>query len=106
MGNLILKDYTYENYDTGFSLDDIEDKINYILIKVVSGDEIAEILYFSGKRITYDSGELAQNARIIPFFDGEYYLYDYYNKINHIEEFNKRKNSYDLLWELDEDESL
>lgn len=105
MGNLFLKDYRYEDYDTGFSLDDIEDKVHSILIKVVSGDEIAEILYFSGKRIRYDAGELADNCRIIPFYDGGYYLYDYYNKINHIEEFNKRKDSYDLLWEL-RDESL
>ena len=61
-------------------------------IKVVTGDEILCILYKDYTEKEIDSSD----CRITDYFDDYYTIYDITKNINKIEEWSKRKNSYDV----------
>lgn len=87
MNKLKLMDYKGEITETPIDLDNL-DEIFMIKISVISGDEIAEVIYKNGDIEYYDSSK----DRISDFHDGEYVLYG--PKENIIEEFKKRNNTY------------
>lgn len=70
---LVLKDYLDNNHETeiDISAGGLE-KIKTISIRVVSGDEIAQITYKNGSATTIDP---MKPLRKEDFFDGEYTLY-------------------------------
>ena len=89
---LILIDWNDEKHD--FDIGELDD-IMTIDICVLSGDEIAQVLYKDGCEETFDSGFM----RIADFFDCIYNIYDSTEETNLIfaERFLKRKTSYDML---------
>lgn len=89
---LEIMDYDDKKIKTKINLDKL-DEIEEIFINNVSGDEIAIVFYKNAEIKTFDSGK----CRIMDFLDGGYYLYSIENNINRIEEFLKRKDSYELL---------
>ena len=62
----------YENRGKEFEIGSIED-IARIIIEVVSGDEIAHVLYKDYTEKCFDSGE----KRMYDFQDGQYEVYDF-----------------------------
>lgn len=64
--------------------------ISNITIMVVTGDEIAHIIWANGEEEVFDSS----NERLVDYYDGSYTLYDAYARIDCIERFLNRKNSY------------
>lgn len=89
MSELILFDYECNECHTGIDLDDIDDILR-IDIEVLSGDEIARVLYKDGDMKEFDSSE----DREIDFEDNEYCIYQAGVK-NEIDDWLKRANSYD-----------
>lgn len=62
----------YKNRGKEFEIGSIED-IARIIIEVVSGDEIAHVLYKDYTEEFFDSGE----KRMYDFQDGQYEVYDF-----------------------------
>lgn len=91
MANLILMDWANNQVDTGFCIDDLSNILR-IDITVVTGDEIADVITKDGERYHFDSS----SSRTMDFFDDEYCLFS--PSENHIDDFNKRKSSYDVYW--------
>ena len=89
MTTLKIMDYNGELTDTGVSLDKLEDILR-IDIDVVTGDEIATVIYKNGKRERYDSS----NCRLHDFYDCGYCLYG--PNENRLVEFERRTSSYDM----------
>lgn len=87
---LYLFDYNDDIVKTIVDLNNPE--IKKITIKVFSGDEVAYIDYKNGAMSRIDSSD----SRGIDIFDYEYTLLDREEGIDRIEEFFKRKNSYDM----------
>ena len=88
MSELILLDYDGNEFQTGIDLDDLDDILR-IDIEVLSGDEIARIIYKNGDMIQFDSGK----HRMIDYTDNEYCIYQAGVK-NEIDDWLKRVNSY------------
>ncbi len=88
---LEIMDYANNKIKTTIDLNRL-DEIQSIIITIISGDEICEVQYKNGKREEFDSS----NDRLQDFFDGSYVLYDVLDNTNFIEEFKKRKDSYDI----------
>lgn len=91
MANLVLMDYANNQMDTGFCIDDLSNVFR-IDIKVVTGDEIAEVMMKNGKKYCFDSS----STRMMDFFDDEYCIFS--PSENHLDDFDKRTSSYDLDW--------
>lgn len=70
-------------------LDKLDD-IFMIIIRVVTGDEIAEIIYADGE---YGLCDPFASSRSADFDDGGYVLYS--SKYNRIDNFKKRNSTYD-----------
>ncbi len=69
------------------------DDISTISILVLSGDEIITVKKKNGSMIEEDSD---RHLRTVNFYDGEYIIYDPSNGVNVLDEWAKRKNSYDF----------
>lgn len=67
---MIFKIYDYDNNPKSIVLPVSEDKISYIKVTVLSGDEKIEIAAKDGDFFTFDSSK----SRLINFFDGEYFI--------------------------------
>lgn len=89
---LEIMDYNDEKIKTKINLDKL-DEILLIIIEVVSGDELISVIYQNGEYERFNSNY----RRIMNFYEGGYILYSKKEKINRIEEFLKRKDSYELL---------
>ena len=89
MKQLMLLDYDCNEFPTGIDLDDLDDILR-IDIEVVSGDEIARIIYKNGDMKQFDSN----NERMVDFADNEYCIYQAGVK-NEIDDWLKRVHSYD-----------
>lgn len=92
MKNLILLNCFDDKVKTPIDLDRL-DGILRIDIQVISGDEIATIIYKNGSKEVRDSGCF----RTIDFDDGEYCIYQA-DLTNDIDKWLKRKDSYDYLF--------
>ena len=86
---LKIIDYNGELTDTGVDLDKLDDILR-IDIDIVTGDEIATVIYKNGERERYDSS----NCRLQDFYDWGYCLYG--AEENRLEEFERRTSSYDM----------
>jgi hypothetical protein len=82
----------YDDKKTKVNLDRFEDVVR-LSIKVVTGDEILEVLYKNYDIEEYDSSD----CRLTDYFDGEYCIYDIIKDINIIEQWNNRKDSYEYI---------
>ena len=100
MQKLVLLDFEDRQVETPVDLEDLEN-IKEIEIRVITGDEIAVVLYNSGYMKSYDSGR----GRIEDFFDGSYMLYHCGVFVTDINKFLNRKNSYEIfhIWEENND---
>lgn len=90
MKELILFDFDNNKTKTGIDLNNLDDVLR-IDICVISGDEIARITYKNGDIKVFDG---TTEPRHMDFDDGEYCIYQAGVK-NDIDEWLKRKNSYD-----------
>lgn len=90
MKELILFDFDDNKTKTGVDLDDLSEILR-IDIRVISGDEMARITYKNGDIKVFDG---TTEYRYMDFDDGEYCIYQAGVK-NDIDEWLKRKNSYD-----------
>ena len=89
MSELILLDYECNEFHTGVDLENLDDILR-IDIEVLSGDEIARIIYKNGDMKEFDSNK----ERTMDFEDNEYCIYQEGVK-NEIDDWLKRGNSYD-----------
>ena len=89
MSELILLDYECNEFHTGVDLENLDDILR-IDIEVLSGDEIARIIYKNGDMKEFDSNK----ERTMDFEDNEYCIYQAGVK-NEIDDWLKRGNSYD-----------
>lgn len=92
MSKLVLMDYAGRKIETDFDLDENLDKVLRIDIEVITGDEIATIVFKDGTKKTYDSA----TDRLANYYDGEYCLFNSEQDINLFELFNKREKTYDF----------
>lgn len=88
---LTIMDWNRKKVKTDVDLDRLSE-ICRIDIDVISGDEIATVIYKDGRRERYDSSD----DRLIDYYDLSYCLYSEYERINNLTKFKKRKNSYDV----------
>lgn len=106
MKPLKLYNYRYHRFPgdpdsyviTDIDLENLED-IEAICIMVITGDEVAKVLYTNGESKTFDSC----NYRTMDFFD-EYGCIYKKDKFNFIDEFLKRKDSYDFFHNMQKSE--
>ena len=73
----------------GVDLDHLGE-ISNITIVVITGDEIADIVWANGEEKSFDSS----SERLIDYYDGCYTLFDAGSNINYINEFLERDDSY------------
>ena len=94
---MILKLIDYKRDATGHDIGDLKD-IAVITIEVISGDEIANVIYKDYTTRRFDSSHTRTKA----YYDGEYQIYRYDKEDCGIfkEEFKNRKTSYDF-WSWD-----
>ena len=97
--NLILINCFDDKVSTPIDLDRL-DGILRIDIQVISGDEIVTVIYKDGSKEVRDSGRF----RTLDFNDGEYCIYQA-GLNNDIDKWLKRKDSYDYLYKLKEQEN-
>lgn len=97
MGELVLLNYCNFRAKTGVDINDLKE----IVITVITGDEIADVRFKNGKRGRFDSAGILNSFRIMDYYDGSYVLLD--EETNLIEEFEKRKTSYDMFYEESEE---
>ena len=88
----------YQDTKVTFDIGNIED-IASIFIEVITGDEIANVLYKDCTIKVFDSS----CTRIHDFYDYKYLLYDVNTRINLLNDeiFLNRETSYDLELELE-----
>lgn len=92
MKPLVLMTYNGKKVETNIDLEKMDDIIA-ISISVVSGDEIANVLFKDGHIEEFDADCLSDGTRIKNDLDGKYVIY-FYNVINRIDKFNKREDTY------------
>lgn len=97
---LNLMNYRYNSYPIFIDMDNLDE----ITITVISGDEIADILYLDGTSDQIDAADLANDHRLMDFWDGSYIVYSVRRGINRMELFTNRENSYSMLWVVDDEE--
>lgn len=93
MKNLVLLNYANRKAETSVDLYNLEN-IEFIRITVLSGDEVADVLYTNGALETYDSAVLLKEPRTAGYYDGSYVIYDKSRNIDFLDIFPARKNSY------------
>jgi hypothetical protein len=86
-------DYANEITDTGVDISDLSN-IEKIMIRVVTGDEIAIIYYKDGNAAVYDSSK----CRSEDYKEALYTLYNFDTGVNRIDKFLNRKDSYTMIW--------
>ena len=90
MAKLELMNYKEDTVNIeNVDLDKLDD-IFMIVIRIVSGDEIAEVIYKGGDIEVYDPFAY---SRLTDFYDGEVVLYS--PKYNRIDRFKNRTSTYD-----------
>lgn len=94
-GMLTLLDYKNEEYETGIDLDNLDDVLT-ISIEVVTGDEIAHVIYKDGHSEYFDSCPF----RLTDYYDGGYTLYVAGSDCDERERFVKRRSSYTIFEEV------
>ena len=72
----------------------IDKPVKSIEITIMSGDEVASVIYEDGTQDIYDSATMCGNYRIVDYFDDEYTLYSVPDGIDLIDKFDKRKATY------------
>lgn len=92
MNLLEIMDWDNNKTTTDIDLDDLK-QISRIEILVLTGDEIVTVHFKDGSEKTYDSS----HSRLNDFYDGQIVIYDEAIGLDRLEEFQKRKTSYDLL---------
>lgn len=95
MRKLVLMDYANEKVEIPIDLDDLNE-IKGIKIRVITGDEVAIVLWKNGQTKAYDSS----NCRFESFFDGSYQLYSDGKFYVDLDAFDLRKDSYEMLKEF------
>ena len=90
---MIIELMDYQDKKVTFDIGNIEDIVS-IIIEVITGDEIATVLYKNYTTKVFDSSR----TRIDDYFDYKYTLYDVINGVDHLSDeiFLNRKTSYDL----------
>lgn len=88
---LMLMNYNNRLFDTGIELSRLGEDVLSVFITVLSGDEIATVIFEDGHEEEFDSSK----DRIMDFYDGSYYLYQK-GAINKLDKFLGRVSSY---WE-------
>ena len=98
---MLLKLLDYRDEAVEFDIGELSD-IAVITIKVITGDEIAKVVYKDYTTEEFDSG----TNRLRDYYDENYEIYRYDSENNLIDDpkFKERKGSY-WRWDLDEDES-
>ena len=96
---LVIMDYNNDRTDTHIDISsDGLKKISVIYIDVVSGDEIATVVFTDGTTRRIDSS----NSRCVGFEDDSYILYGKDSEgetVDRLDEFNKRTSSYWRWWD-------
>ena len=92
---MILTIMDYDNHKRNVNIGK-KDDIASISISVISGDEIAEVIYKDYTKKCFDSSD----CRMYDFFDDEYTIYNFQEENNLIDNplWQKRKSSYDDKW--------
>lgn len=92
---MILKLMNYKGDFTEHDIGDLKD-IAVITIEVITGDEIANVVYKDYTIRRFDSS----HDRINDYYDGEYQIFRYDEEDNLInkEEFKNRGSSYDFMY--------
>lgn len=88
---LMLMNYENRLFDTGIELSRLGEDVLSVFITVLSGDEIATVIFEDGHEEEFDSSE----DRIMDSYDGSYCLYQK-GVINKLDKFLGRGSSY---WE-------
>lgn len=88
MNKVKILDYENNIYETDVDIEDV----NFIIVTVISGDEILSIFTKDDKTINIDSAMLSGNFRFMDLYD-----YQYIVPTSDLAEWNERKNVYD--WE-------
>lgn len=88
---LMLMNYNDRLFDTGIELSRLGEDVLSVFITVLSGDEIATVIFEDGHKEEFDSS----NDRITDSYDGSYCLYEK-GSINRLDKFLGRGSSY---WE-------
>ena len=100
-----MRQFELRDYKNNFYLVPLDiDKIDEIMITVLSGDEIADILYLDGTSDQIDVCEFSQNPRLINYYDGNYIVYSVRRGINWLDEFDKREDTYSMFRMVYDDE--
>ena len=91
---MMLNLLDYRGLVNEFEIGDLE-AIKLIYIEVISGDEVANVVYKDGTEKQFDSGE----NRRIDYLDGSYEIYNSNGNCNVIEKevFKNRSDSYDYF---------
>ena len=84
--NLKIMNYQNVRCDTGIPMEQVE----YIFVRVITGDEIVMIYKIGGIRKEFDSAILVDNLRSIDYWDGCYYVHK-----EDLKAWSKRKTTYD-----------
>ena len=94
---MIIELMDYQDKKVTFDIGNIEYIVS-IIIEVITGDEIATVLYKNYTTKVFDSSR----TRIDDYFDYKYTLYDVINGVDHLSDeiFLNRKTSYDLDLEV------
>ena len=94
---MIIELMDYQDKKVTFDIGNIEYVVS-IIIEVITGDEIATVLYKNYTTKVFDSSR----TRIDDYFDYKYTLYDVINGVDHLSDeiFLNRKTSYDLDLEV------
>lgn len=87
----------YAGKKTEFSIPNFEDVLT-IVIQIVTGDEIAMVIYDDGTIDEFDSS----GDRLNNYFDGEYTVYNKVKGINFLDDpkFLEREDSYFNPWRM------
>ena len=88
---LEIMDYRNQRYDTGVEID--LDKLKFMLVEVVSGDEILMPYFGQGKPERLDAMDFADDTRVLSYEDGSYIV----DKSN-FEAWSKREDTYEFLF--------
>lgn len=100
-----MRQFELRDYRNSFYLVPLDiDKIDEIMITVVSGDEIADILYLDGTSDQIDVCEFSQDPRLVNYYDGNYIVYSVRRGIDRLDEFDKREDTYSMFGVINNDE--
>ena len=100
---MILRLVNYAHESSMHEIGDL-DSIAVIRIEVLTGDELAHVIYKDYSERVFDSDT---HGRMQDFYDGEYEIYRFDSKRNLIDDarFLERKTSYDFEdWVYDDEE--